>query len=94
MRRTAASSLFGLAPDGVYQAEQVALLAGGLLPHRFTLTFASVAASDWRFVFCGTFPDLTIGRRYRPSCPTEPGLSSRFLQSQRSSDQLSRTIVR
>ncbi len=32
---------------------------------------------DGRFAFCGTFPDLTAGRRYRPSCPMEPGLSSR-----------------
>jgi hypothetical protein len=31
-------TLFGLAPDGVCQAEQVTLLAGALLPHRFTLT--------------------------------------------------------
>ena len=30
-----------------------------------------------RSVFCGTFPGLTTGRRYRPSCPLEPGLSSR-----------------
>ena len=31
-------SLFGLAPDGVCRAGQVALAAGALLPHRFTLT--------------------------------------------------------
>ena len=30
-----------------------------------------------RYLFCGTFPDLTTGRRYRPPCPAEPGLSSR-----------------
>ena len=29
-----------------------------------------------RYLFCGTFPDLTTGRRYRPPCPAEPGLSS------------------
>jgi hypothetical protein len=29
-----------------------------------------------RFVFCGTFPRITPGRRYRPLCPSEPGLSS------------------
>ena len=33
-----ASLLFGLAPSGVYLAKQVTLLAGELLPHRFTLT--------------------------------------------------------
>ena len=30
--------LFGLAPDGVYQANRVTTTAGALLPHRFTLT--------------------------------------------------------
>ena len=30
-----------------------------------------------RFAFCGTVPDLTAGGRYPPSCPAEPGLSSR-----------------
>lgn len=30
-----------------------------------------------RFAFCCTFPDLAVGRRYRPPCPVEPGLSSR-----------------
>jgi hypothetical protein len=29
-----------------------------------------------RYVFCGTFPGVTPGRRYRPPCPAEPGLSS------------------
>ena len=29
-----------------------------------------------RYVFCGTFPRVTPGRRYRPPCPVEPGLSS------------------
>ncbi len=32
------SLLFGLAPDGVYQARPVTRPAGELLPHRFTLT--------------------------------------------------------
>ncbi len=30
--------LFGLAPDGVYQATRVTPSTGGLLPHLFTLT--------------------------------------------------------
>ncbi len=30
--------LFGLAPDGVYQASDVTIGTGALLPHRFTLT--------------------------------------------------------
>ena len=36
--RKRASLLFDLASSGVYQAKQVTLLAGELLPHRFTLT--------------------------------------------------------
>ena len=62
-----------LAPGGVYQAAQVALSAGGLLHHRFTLTPGRVRG---RSVFCGTIPRVTPGRRYRPPCPAEPGPSS------------------
>jgi len=62
-----------LAPGGVYQAAQVALSAGGLLHHRFTLTPGRVRR---RSVFCGTIPRVTPGRRYRPPCPAEPGPSS------------------
>ncbi len=47
-----------------------------------------------RFAFCGTFPDLTTGRRYRPPCPVEPGLSSRYHDgNQRTSDQLGSLIM-
>jgi len=62
-----------LAPGGVYRAAQVALSAGGLLHHRFTLTSGRVRR---RSVFCGTIPRVTPGRRYRPPCPAEPGPSS------------------
>jgi hypothetical protein len=62
-----------LAPGGVYRAAQVTLSAGGLLHHRFTLTPGRVRG---RFVFCGTVPRVTPGRRYRPPCPAEPGPSS------------------
>ena len=34
-----------------------------------------------RSALCCTFPDLTVGRRYRPSCPAEPGLSSSGLMT-------------
>ena len=37
-RRLAATALLGLAPGGVYRATPVTRGAGGLLPHRFTLT--------------------------------------------------------
>jgi len=45
---------------------------GGLLHHPFTLT----GARHRRSALCGTFPRITPGRRYRPPCPVEPGLSS------------------
>ena len=72
------SILFGLAPDGVYQANRVTSIAGALLPHRFTLTthHATSRTTVRRSILCCTVPSLTAGRRYRPSCPTEPGLSS------------------
>ena len=69
-------SLFGLASGGVYQAKQVTLPAGALLPHHFTLT-GKAKAFLRRYLFCGTFPSLTAGGRYPPPCPAVPGLSSR-----------------
>ena len=78
---SAASILFDLAPGGVYQAGRVTPTAGALLPHRFSLT--THRTSTWilsltvrRSTLCCTFPNLAAGRRYRPPCPSEPGLSS------------------
>jgi hypothetical protein len=65
-----------LAPGGVYQAAAVTCGAGGLLHHRFTLTAGLARQFRRRSVFCGTFPRVTPGRRYRPPCPAEPGPSS------------------
>ena len=78
-----AGFLFGLAPDGVCQATDVTTRSGGLLPHRFTLT-----ELPRRFAFCGTFPDLATGRRYRPFRPAEPGLSSSLSASDYLTDSL------
>ncbi len=39
-----------------------------------------------RFTLCCTFPNLAAGRRYRPSCPMEPGLSSSRLPRKPTSD--------
>jgi hypothetical protein len=57
-----------------------------------------------RSVFCGTFPRVTPGRRYRPPCPVEPGPSSpglgpvrppgRLTQSQDTPSATSRMIVK
>ena len=44
--------------------------------HPYLIPLGRSQASHRRYFFCGTFPDLTIGRRYRPPCPAEPGLSS------------------
>jgi hypothetical protein len=66
-----------LAPGGVYRAAAVTCGAGGLLHHRFTLTSGQdLSPAPRRSAFCGTFPRVTPGRRYRPPCPAEPGPSS------------------
>ena len=78
--------LFGLAPDGVYLAKLVTQPAGELLPHRFTLTWRRRSLAG-RFTFCCTFPDLSVGGRYPPSFPMEPGLSSRWPQGQPATTQ-------
>jgi len=66
-----------LAPGGVYRAAAVTCGAGGLLHHRFTLTPGQDRSpAPGRSAFCGTFPRVTPGRRYRPPCPAEPGPSS------------------
>jgi hypothetical protein len=76
------ASLFGLAPGGVYQALDVTIGTGALLPHRFTLTGVTTC-SHWlcltstrRFVFCGTILRVTPTGRYPAPCSAEPGLSS------------------
>ena len=43
-----------------------------------------------RFVFCGTVPRVTPGRRYRPPCPVEPGPSSPGLRPVRPPGRLTR----
>lgn len=45
---------------------------GELLPHHFNLT-----EQVRRSIFCGTFPEVALGRCYRPPVPVMPGLSSR-----------------
>jgi len=70
------ASLFGLAPDGVYQAFPVTWKTGALLPHRFTLT--SHLKNGWRSALCCTFLHVTATPRYGASCPVVFGLSSGF----------------
>ena len=51
--------LFGLAPDGVYQAFPVTRETGELLPRLFTLTRPGAG----RYIFCGTFLRVAPSRR-------------------------------
>ena len=74
--RFGACSLFDLASSGVCRADRVTPTAGELLPHLCTLTTHQLALAVRRLSLCGTFPNLAAGRRYRPLCPTKPGLSS------------------
>ena len=72
------SHLFGLAPSGVYLANQVTLVAGELLPHRFTLTDKPKLIGGLLSVALALIATkVATGRRYRPPCSSEPGLSSR-----------------
>ena len=50
-------------------------MRGALLPHHFTLTDPH-RNEDRRYIFCGTFRQLALPRRYLAPCPMEPGLSS------------------
>jgi len=55
--------------------------AGALLPHHFTLTGSRRCSGPElrRCHFCGTFPRVSPGRRYRPPSPAMSGLSSKGL---------------
>ncbi len=74
----AALSLLGLAPDGVYLADPVSRIAGGLLPHRFTLTCAAQLSlrGHRRSALCCTIHRVAPPGCYPASCPVESGLSS------------------
>src|SRR5439155_11903723 len=71
--------LLGLAPGGVYLCTPCHHGAGALLPHHFTLAGRRFTCDRrlWRCRFCGTFPRVSPGRRYRPPCPAVSGLSSK-----------------
>jgi hypothetical protein len=66
--------LHGLAPNGVYRAIDVTADAVGSYP-----TFSPLPAPlarRGRFIFCGTFLEVTLTGRYPAFCSAEPGLSS------------------
>ena len=76
-----ASSLFGLAPGGVCRAVSV---AGNAVRSYRTFSPLPSAEAEWRFLLCGTFPEMHHACA-RPLSPDvirhrmsmEPGLSSR-----------------
>ena len=77
LRAGRTSAPFVLSPGGVCRAGRVAATAGALLPHLFTLTLACARMHlRGRYIFCGTFPEVTLGGRYPSPCPAELGLSS------------------
>ena len=78
------TSLFGLAPGGVYPASPVTRRTGALLPHRFTLT----PSETRRFAFCCTCLRVTATPRYGAPCPSVFGLSSGPSMGRRSSGLL------
>ena len=72
-RRAASPSLLGLAPRGVYPAENVTILA--VSSYLAFSTLPAPASRHGRYVFCGTFPRIAPGGRYPPRRPSESGLS-------------------
>ena len=61
--------LFGLAPSGVCLAKYVTIFAV-----RSYRTFSPLP--KWRYIFCGTFPEVTLAGHYPALRLSEPGLSS------------------
>ncbi len=70
----AAHRLSGLAPSGVYIANCIAAITGGLLHRRFTLTNIAVGG----LLSVALIPRIAPGGRYPPPCSVKSGLSSAF----------------
>jgi hypothetical protein len=75
-RRAASAEPVRLAPDGVWRAGPVARAAGGLLPHRFTLTGRDSGDSRPAVCFLCHFPSAFAASLAGASCPAVSGLSS------------------
>ncbi len=86
-RRAAASSLFGLASDGVYMARPVTRTAvvsytafppllSVIDPQRASIAGATRGRPLTAVYFCCTFLRVSPTGRYPASCPVKPGLSS------------------
>ena len=72
MRAALERQLRGLASGGVYIANCITAIAGGLLHHRFILTNISIGG----LLSVALFPRIAPGGRYPPPCSVKSGLSS------------------
>ena len=72
MRAALERQLRGLASGGVYIANCITAIAGGLLHHRFILTNISIGG----LLSVALFPRIAPGGRYPPPCSVDSGLSS------------------
>lgn len=61
----------GLLQAGFALTPLVAKRAVGSYP-----TFSPLPTTSWAVIFCGTFPEVSLGGRYPRPCPLETGLSS------------------
>ena len=71
----AAHYLLGLASGGVYIANCIAAITGGLLHRRFTLTNIAIGG----LLSVALIPRIAPGGRYPPPCSVNSGLSSVLL---------------
>ena len=76
-----ATSLFGLAPGGVYRA--VLVTESAVRSYRTVSPLPDLLRGLRRFALCCTFRGLAPPRRYLAPDPPEPGLSSILLREQR-----------
>ena len=79
VRRTTSLPLFGLAPDEVCRAVNVAIDAVSSY-----LAISPLPTQAQAVSFCCTFCGVTPPGRYPASCPVELGLSSRLMRMTRS----------
>src|SRR5256885_12694419 len=75
-RRAASAEPVRLAPDGVWRAGDAATAAGGLLPHRFTLTVSVSGDALSAVCFLCHCPSAFAASLTGASCPAVSGLSS------------------
>ena len=72
MRAALERQLRGLASGGVYIANCITAITGGLLHRRFTLTNIAVGG----LLSVALIPRIAPGGRYPPLCSLESGLAS------------------